>query len=79
MACRDTAKLAMASDPARNRWFSYAWVLPPPLVRIRRPAGPRTADFASTLSTKIYTAGSTKTQVRRAAERLFSLRGAACR
>ena len=79
MARRDTAKLAMASDPASNRWFNRAWVLPPPLQRKRRPAGPRTADFVSTLNTEIFTARQTKTQARRAAEQLFSSRGAAYR
>ena len=39
MARRDTARLAMASDPAGNRWFSRAWVLPPPPER-NSPSAP---------------------------------------
>jgi hypothetical protein len=76
MARRDTAKLAMASDPASNRWFSRAWVLPPPLGR-KSPGAPTPGQiFASTINDIINTAPLTKAQARSLAERLFSSRGA---
>jgi hypothetical protein len=77
MAHRDTATLAMASDPASNRWFSRAWVLPPPLKR-KGPGAPTPRRvFESNLHTVIDTVQSTKLQARVLAERLFAPRGAA--
>ena len=71
MARRDTARLAMASDPASNRWFSRAWVLPPPL-----PGAPTPEPiFESTINDIIDAAPLTKAQARAFGDRLFSLRG----
>ena len=77
MARRDTARLAAMSDPDRNRWFGYAWVLPPPLNQKRGPAGTGTANFESDLSTENCSAELAKSQARSAAAELFALGGAA--
>ena len=76
MARRDTAKLAMASDPASNRWFSRVWVLPPRLER-KNPGAPTPGQvFKSTSNDIINTAPLTVAQARALAEQLFILRGA---
>lgn len=76
MARRDTAKLAMASDPANNRWFSRTWVLPPPLER-KSPGAPTPGQiFVSNINNIVDTAPLTKAQAHVLADRLFRLRGA---
>ena len=75
MARHDTARLAMAFDPASNRWFSRAWVLPPPLGR-EGPGAPTPGQiFASNINSIIDTAPLTKAQAQALAERLFSAQG----
>ena len=75
MARRDTAKLAMASDPASNRWFSRAWVLRPPPER-KSPGAPTPGQiFTSSLKEIIDTAPLTKAQAQALAEQLFSSGG----
>ena len=77
MARRDTAKLAMASDPASNRWFSRAWVLPPPPER-KSPGAPTPGQiFTRHINNIEHTAPLSKAQAEALAERLFSLRDAA--
>ena len=72
MARRNTAKLAMASDPASNRWFRRAWVLPPPLER-KSPGAPTPGQiFVSTINDIKNTAPRTKAQARALAEALFA-------
>jgi hypothetical protein len=75
MARRDTARLAMMSDPARNRWFRCAWVLPPPLER-KSPSAPTPGQiFASNINEIIDTTPLPKAQARALAERLFGSGG----
>ncbi len=75
MARRDTARLARASDPAGNRWFSRAWMLPPLLQR-KRPGAPTLGRiFESYINSITDTAPLSKAHA--LAERLFGLEGAA--
>ena len=79
MARRDTAKLALASDPASNRWFSRAWVLPPPLGR-KSPGAPTPGQIFESHNNSVNdTAPLTKAQARALAERLFGLEAGANR
>jgi hypothetical protein len=75
MARRDTARLAAMSDPDRNRWFRYHWVLPPP--QRKTPGAPTPGEiFENTINSIIDTAESAKSQARSSAEALF-VKGAA--
>ena len=72
MARHDAARYAAMSDPDRNRWFSYAWVLPPPLER-KSPGAPTPGQiFVSTINSIKDTAPRTKAQARALAEALFA-------
>jgi hypothetical protein len=75
MARRDTARLAMESDPASNRWFSRVWVLPPPLEQ-KSPGAPTPGQiFEGIINDTVDTAPLSKAQARTLADRLFSPRG----
>src|SRR4051794_32687124 len=77
MTRRDTATLAMASDPAKNRWFSRAWVSPPPFDR-KSPDAPTPGAISKSRTNEIKDiAPLVKEQARALAERLFSSRGPA--
>ena len=76
MARRDAARYAAMSDPARNRWFSCPWDLPPP--ERKTPGAPTPgAILKGKSSSTIGNANQAKAQAIAEAERLFAKVGAA--
>jgi hypothetical protein len=74
MALRDTARLAVMSDPERNRWFTYRWVLPL-LPERKSPSAPKPRQpFANRANDITNTARLAKAQAQAFVGRLFAPR-----